>query len=354
VKNIAFIIELANTKRYGGEQHAMINLANELSKVYSVDIYSYVPKDNQKKINTFYPSKLKTAPFIRDMIVVPFVGRKLFKIIDSQYDIIFVSSTTMAAFYKPKTKLITVCHIVRSQKFKVLSKIPKYRLLFNPFVYKVMSYLELKSLKNSDNIITIRDHQKKYLKKCFKIDATKINVVPNGIDTNIFRPLKVPKKNQVIFVGRGTVPKGLDLLLEAADQIKAKILVVSQNIEPELLQIANSKKNVVIKFNAKPNELVKLYSESKVFVLPSRDEEQPLTVLEAMSCNLPIVVSKKAAADFFKYKNINGKVIDNLNPSAIADACNELLEHNATNKNRLITSKHFSLNRSTMAFNTYL
>jgi glycosyltransferase involved in cell wall biosynthesis len=356
VKNIAFIVEHANSKRYGGEQLAMVSLANELAKKYSVDIYTYTPKNKQKKIISRFPEFLKNTPYIRDMFVIPIVGRKLLKDIENQYDVIFTSSTTTSAYYKPKTKLITICHIIRSQKFSTLSKITKYKIFFNPLFYRIMTMLESRSLKNTDTIITIRNHQKDFIYKNFNISNKRINIVPNGINTNFFQPANVPKKNQIIFVGRGTVPKGLDLLLDAADQINANILLVLQKIDPDLLGMAKLKTNVILKINATPQELIKLYSQSKVFVLPSRDEEQPLSVLEAMACGLPVIVSKKAASNIVKNSE-NGYILNSLSAINLSNACNKLLlNKNFENykNNRKCVENNFSIDNQRKLIERYI
>jgi len=233
---------------------------------------------------------------------------------------------TIASFFKPKNSLIIVCHLIRSQKFKTLAKVPKYKLLFNPLTYLLMSSLERNSLNNARKIIVIRTQQKKYLVEKLKIDANKIKVIPNGINVDFFKPKNVPKKNQVIFVGRGTIPKGIDTLLKAADMIDAQILIVTQKIDQQFLALAKSKSNVSIKLHATPEDMVELYSESRVFILPSLNEEQPLSTLEAMSCGLPVVVTKEAASDIVK-NDVHGYIVPESNPKILSEKVNYLLRN---------------------------
>lgn len=296
MKKIAVVCELAGTNREGGEQKAMLRTAYSLRKKgYKVDVFTYTNTNPEFKIKTVIPLKLLLLPFIRDILFIPFIGRQLFLKIENTYDVIIVSSTTMASIYKPKTKLIITTHNIRSKKVKVMKKIPKYKVLFNPLIEFILRTFEKKSLNNSDVIITITEEQLRFLKHNLKVNRPKIVIIPNGIDINYFKPLNISKKNQVIFVGRGTVPKGIDTLLLASDKIKAKLLIVTKKIDDKYLDLALGKHNVEIRYDASPRDLVKLYSESKVFVLPSLDEEQPLTTMEAMSCGLPVVVTKKAS-----------------------------------------------------------
>ncbi|MBA3285935.1 MAG: glycosyltransferase family 4 protein [Nitrosopumilus sp.] len=308
---IAFICELAGTKRHGGEQYAMLRLADELKLLNNeVDIYSYTTNDSNFKIKSIIPLKFRLLPFVRDIFFISIIGKNLLRKIDGKYDTIVCSSTTISSFYKSKTKLVTICHIIRSQKFNVLSKIPKYKLFFNPITFFLMSSLEQKSLNNSHQVVVIREHQKEFLVKNLKVNSNKITRIPNGVDSNLFKPRLVEKKYHLIFVGRGTILKGLDTLLKSADKIHGKILIVTKLIEPRLLTLAQSKSNIKIIFNASSEELALLYNQSEIFILPSHDEEQPLTVLEAMSSGLPVIVTQKAASDIVK-NNINGIIIDN-------------------------------------------
>jgi glycosyltransferase involved in cell wall biosynthesis len=270
---------------------------------------------------------------VREMFFVPFIGSRLLKKLEKNYDIFFASSMTVASLFKPKATLVITCHLIRSQKFKTLSKIPKYKLFFNPITYFLMSTLEKWSLKNATKIIVIRDQQKKYLTERLGIDQNKISVIPNGIDTDFFKPQKINKKNQVIFVGRGTIPKGIDTLLAAANNIHAKVLIVTQKIDKQFLEIANQKPNISIKYSATPKEIKKFYSESKVFVLPSLNEEQPLSTMEAMACGLPVVVTQEAASNLVK-TGINGYIIPEQNPKELSKRINELLS-NSTLRERI-------------------
>lgn len=347
---IAFIIELTGTKRQGGEQHAMLNVAESIRrKGNTVDVYSYTSSDENLKVTSAIPLSMRLLPFIRDMFFVPVVGKSLLEKIDKKYDCIVASSTTLTSFYKPKTKYITICHIIRSQKFETLKKIPKYRIFFNPFSYALMMKREKESLSHSDTIVVIREHQKDYLTNVFKIPKEKIQIIPNGINTDLFKPLKVTKKNQIIFVGRGTVPKGLDTLLKAIDSIDSHLLIVTQKIDDDLRDLAESKSNASIIYNAKPNELVKHYSESKIFILPSLDEEQPLTTLEAMACGLPVVVSPKAASDIVE-DEINGLIAHDL--QSLVEGCNTLLKNEIllsamSKNNRDKIRSHYSIEKTT-------
>lgn len=343
MKRIAVICELVGTFRQGGENLAMLNLAYSLKRSgFIVDIYSYLGKNNTIPIKSKIPLRFRLLPFIREIFILPFLGMSLIKKIEKKYDVIFASSTTLISLYKPKTKFIVICHLLRTQKIPNLIKISKYKLLFNPLIKYMLARLERTNLLNSSEIVVIRQSQKEFIIRNFGIATEKISVVPNGIDTVVFRPKKVTKKNQIIFVGRGTIPKGLDTILNAAKYIKANILIVSQKIDNQFSKRISSLANVRVKLNATHLELSKLYNESKIFILPSMNEEQPLSTLEAMACGLPVIVTKEAASDIVEDK-VHGYIIPERNHKALYETVNELLSSpgiaakmSITNRDRIL------------------
>lgn len=354
MKKIAFICELIGTVRQGGENIAMMRTAHALKQSgYAVDIYTYTSEDSRYKIKSFIPLKLRLLPFVREILFVPFIGYFLIKKLEKQYDFIFASSMTIASLIKPKIALIITCHLIRSQKFETLSKIPKYKLLFNPLTYFIMATLEKHSLENAHKIIVITDAQRQYLINKLHIRKEKIYVIPNGIDTSFFTPQKSKKKKQVLFVGRGTIPKGIDTVLTAADKILATIVIATTKIDKQFLALAKQKSNVILKFSASPEEMRILYSESEIFMLPSLNEEQPLSTMEAMACGLPVVVTKVAASDIAQTE-VNGYIIPENNPLELSQKVNFLLAHDKVReaigrRNRKHIIEHFDLAKITSA-----
>ncbi|MDB5178655.1 MAG: glycosyl transferase group 1 [Patescibacteria group bacterium] len=209
-----------------------------------------------------------------------------------------------------------------------------------------MKRLERRGLRNADNVVVIREHQRQFLIDELKISPKKITLIPNGVDVEIFKPQATPKKNQVVFVGRTTFPKGFNLLVDAANYIEGDIIVITQKGASELLARAQKTPNMQIIKSAPPEVVAGHYAESKVFILPSLDEEQPLTVLEALACGLPIVVSEKAASDVFtRESTVEGKVLDYLRPDTIAEAVNYYLRTSmgTIKRNRQIVVDQYSL-----------
>jgi glycosyltransferase involved in cell wall biosynthesis len=127
--------------------------------------------------------------------------------------------------------------------------------------------------------------------KDYGIPAEKITVTSPGTNTTLFAPLaNKPKSDKVriLFVGGDFERKGGDLLNTWAtgrDDIELHV-VTRDNIEPA--------PNLHIYHNVTNNspELVALYQMADIFVLPTRADCYSLVSMEAMSCGVPVVVSK--------------------------------------------------------------
>jgi len=132
--------------------------------------------------------------------------------------------------------------------------------------------------------------------------------IPNGVYVETFREAlgfrqKFRKEYQipldrkvVLFVGRFTPVKGILELMETIRNItkvfpEALFLIVGDGpLRGKVERVAELQGNMVRMFKWIPgSEMHKLYALSDIFVLPSRSEGQPLTLLEAMASQLYIV-----------------------------------------------------------------
>lgn len=126
-----------------------------------------------------------------------------------------------------------------------------------------------------------------------------IKVIHNGIDCETFRPVAEEDTNpRVLFVGRLKKSKGVQRLVDAfarLDVEKAQLDIVGEGPLDASLRTRCREHGISesVTFHGRvPNEeLPELYSRSAVFALPSTREGLPRTVLEAMACGTPVVIS---------------------------------------------------------------
>lgn len=130
-------------------------------------------------------------------------------------------------------------------------------------------------------------------------------VVGNGVDTSeITSRFSGSKLYDAVFVGWLHPDKGVETLLKAWKIVttkrkfskllivgKAKTDALRERYET-LIKEYGLKENVIMAGQViSRNVLSELFSQSKIFVLPSKSEGYGLSVMEAMACSLPCVIS---------------------------------------------------------------
>ncbi len=167
-------------------------------------------------------------------------------------------------------------------------------------------------LKDCNKIIALTDAEKIQLISK-GVDKDKIAVIPNGINfkTNInlknnsmFRKKYRINKDEIIllYVGRINKIKGLDLLIFSFSELVKKyencrLIIVGDDdgFLKELKKIIaefDLEKNVIFSGFLENDEKFSAYKESDIFVLPSRYETFPVSLIEALYFNLPSVTTK--------------------------------------------------------------
>ncbi|MHA1880421.1 MAG: glycosyltransferase family 4 protein [Candidatus Heimdallarchaeota archaeon] len=128
----------------------------------------------------------------------------------------------------------------------------------------------------------------------------KIKIVPHGVNSKLFKPLKTEKKYDFLFCGGFSGAgdrKGGDLAIEAFKDPdfanNSLYMKINSSYAPEFSPEKYFKaKNVT--YDTKivtERELVGVYNSAKIFLAPSRAEGFNMTLLEAMSCELPAIAT---------------------------------------------------------------
>lgn len=145
--------------------------------------------------------------------------------------------------------------------------------------------------------------ERDYIRRKYRINPNKIHICPNWIDTERFRPKPRIRKRprRVCFVARFAPEKQPLLLLEALRSMKdIELLMIGggplrEEIDARIKEYGMSA-TVLDRLN---NEALPDYlNTSSVFVLPTTHEGgSPKTLLEAMSCGLPVVSTNAFGVD---------------------------------------------------------
>jgi glycosyltransferase involved in cell wall biosynthesis len=118
----------------------------------------------------------------------------------------------------------------------------------------------------------------------------KLLVNPYGTSLSRFYPTNKPSEDayDVIMVGQWSYQKGCDLIIEACRKLKVRFLHVGWIADVKF----PADKNFTHINSVDETQLVKYYSQAKVFVLPSRQDGFGMVLSQALACGLLIVCSK--------------------------------------------------------------
>ncbi|MBM3247251.1 glycosyltransferase family 4 protein [Candidatus Pacearchaeota archaeon] len=188
---------------------------------------------------------------------------------------------------------------------------------FGSIVGTITRVLERLTIGLTKNHIVVSEKVGRELSLRLGFPKRKITLIPNGVDYNLARIAKKSHfSSDIVFVGRLNYQKNPQLLIEAIKilkkdfpKIKAIFLGAGSEIK-NLQRLVNSyalQNNV--SFLGLVKDKIKLFSilkSSKIFVLPSRLEGFPLTILEANACGLPAITTKTQWNDVQDYLSGNG------------------------------------------------
>ncbi|MBF0522564.1 MAG: glycogen synthase [Candidatus Omnitrophica bacterium] len=179
--------------------------------------------------------------------------------------------------------------------------------------YDFSCWVEKTAIEMADAVIAVSSDTKKDILKFFKIPESKIHVIPNGVDPDVYKPTKDPRVLQkfgidpqkpfVLFIGRITRQKGILHLVNAIPFMNKNFQIVLCACAPDTKEIAKEMELQMkeaqkthphllwIKDMLDEEEKVALYSQASVFCCPSVYEPFGIINLEAMACETPVVAS---------------------------------------------------------------
>lgn len=243
----------------------------------------------------------------------------------------------------------------------------QHEAFVNPFYRIGMSFyyrLYFRVITNgADIVITLSRLSRE---KALKLGANpnKVVVLPNGVDLNLFYPSNElrPAEDRferltVVYVGRISAAKGVFVMLGAAKKLSDKygdrfsFLFAGDGPDRTIMQdfIQNAKlSNVTLLGHV--NNVRELLTNSDLFVLPSLYEGLPLSLLEAMACKIPVVVTSVGDIPALINNGQNGVLVPPRDVGSLVHALEKLADDDSYRKKLAenayeIIKKNYSLER---------
>lgn len=343
IKNMR-ILYLITSAKIGGTEKMLYELATRLDKEnFEILICTLkgegelLQKLREKKINTATLNINSKWQFFKVWTLIKIIKKFRPDIIQS---FLFFDNILARIF----GRLCKVPFIISGQR-----NVEIYRSSLRNFIDRI-------SLPLAHLVITNTKAGKKILIEREKVPASKIKVIPNGVNLENIPPiLSKNEKRQILFalcnisykpkivlgfVGHLTKQKGLEYALKALAQLRNEIkknivfLIIGDGLlKNQLEKLCNDLeiKNKVYFLGYKKDALnyMRLFD---VFILPSLWEGQPNVILEAMSLSLPIIATDVGGVPEIIENNKNGILVPAKDIEKLRNAIELLIKHEELRK----------------------
>jgi len=214
--------------------------------------------------------------------------------------------------------------------------------LLKKFFIKLQSPFIKFIINQSTKIIAANEYEKKIFTEF--TSASKIEIIKNGINLDI---LKNKTKNfkkkydlntpYILFIGRFSYIKGIDILLKAIkilkddnklQNIKFVIMGVDFGYQRQMYKMINKfdlENHILIIKNPSREDVLGGYAESEFLVLPSRWELSPLTPLEGFAFKKSVISTNIHGIPSTIKNDYHGILVESENFEQLAKCILELL-----------------------------
>ncbi|MBN1244553.1 glycosyltransferase family 4 protein [Candidatus Bathyarchaeota archaeon] len=303
---------------YGGVERRIVETAKRLHNNVDTTVYSGTKAGFRKPASV---NGVKFVPCFSTDALFPldnwFFNRTLAGAVDAiKADVYEAHTVSGYGFLKAlreqriKKPFIQTVHGVLADEYmqSLQGTSPTFRTKLANLIMWQFSKIEEETAKNATLIVTVSKYSSEKTVQFYDVDKSKIRVVPNGVDTQRFKPSKgcetlkrqigLDSKLCVLFVGRLIPRKGLPFLIEAAKRIVKEysqtmfVVVGNGPLKNNLrahLEKMNLSGNFVFLGDVQESVLPALYNCADVFALPSIQEGQGIALLEAQATAKPVV-----------------------------------------------------------------
>lgn len=183
-----------------------------------------------------------------------------------------------------------------------------------------------------------------------KLPADRVFVIPNGIDTQRFAPasdpaqlrrqLQLPPAGPLVTIVAALRPeKNHARFLRIAKTVRervpsAQFLVVGDGPQRHELERTTAALGLAecVHFLGSRSDIPEILAASDLFALTSDNEASPVSIMEAMSCGLPVVATHVGSVDEMVAAGVTGYCVEKTDESQFASRIVEILKCRQTQR----------------------
>lgn len=188
-------------------------------------------------------------------------------------------------------------------------------------------------IRRLDGLVTVSKAAREANAQSFRIPEDNIEVIYNGVDTNIFRPLNRQRLTNCLLLVTNTEDrkKGVLYLFQAMQHLppEVKLTVVDEVKKHNYAYILRKEMGLEdrITFTGRltTSDLVEEYNTASIVIVPSVYEGFGLPAAEASACAAPVIASSGGALPEVIADGETGLLVPPMDPEALANAIRTLL-----------------------------
>jgi glycosyltransferase involved in cell wall biosynthesis len=204
------------------------------------------------------------------------------------------------------------------------------------------------SAHRANVVSTVSTYSKGDMVKYYGLSPSRIHVVPEGVDTTRFTPLRDDKRVElwrdrmvgagqpfILYVGKPTERRNLSALVRAFALLRRektlvhKLVIAGADLPGaspfrQVIQKEGLSQQVIVLGHVGHDELPLIYNAADVLVYPSSYEGFGMPVLEAMSCGTPVIALNNSAIP--ELAGGIARLLDSADPRTLANGIATLLD----------------------------
>tara|TARA_B100000941_G_scaffold228583_1_gene170894 strand:- start:613 stop:1746 length:1134 start_codon:yes stop_codon:yes gene_type:complete len=314
-----------------------------LSKVCNPIVFAFSDKKSSSSmegVETIFNKKYKNR-FLNYLKIISLFFFKIPDIVKNQNIKIICLQDPITGFFvilSLKIRKLPVKIVVETHG-DFIDTISLEKNLILPKLYSsIFSYLAKYSIQNADLIRSISDFtEKQVLKFGYKGSFVRFPAwinIDNYLNAEINRSFTDTFK--IIFVGSVTERKNPKIIIESLETIDTNISLEIIGQTPnskylkelkELISRSKHSQNISLTPFISSKELIKKYSSTNLFILPSKSEGLGRVIIEAQSTACPVLVSSNTGMTDLVIENETGYIFENNNKKDLKEKMQYIIKN---------------------------
>jgi len=210
--------------------------------------------------------------------------------------------------------------------------------------------------RSANAVITVSEANAQFMIKTLGAPANNLSVIPCGVDTDWFKPRlpTQPRSPLLVCVARMRPVKNLPVLLHACAMLRDQgikfgcVVLGDGDDRPMLESLRDSLRlDAVVQFKglASQESVREYWQQASIGLLTSLSEGMPVSLMEALSCAVPVVAPAVGGIPEMVKQGVNGFVVPVNNPEAVAGAVSQILTDPEMTRQMSIAARKSALER---------